>query len=352
MRREVRALSAKAIDSLILGIDHFNCPFDQGRVEATLILLDRSFELLLKAIIVHKGGRIREPKEKMTIGFSKCLQKCISDAKIKCVSDEEAITIQTLNALRDAAQHYLVDVSEEYLYIYSQAAITLFEKLISKELKIALRDRMPNRVLPVCTQRPKDIVEIFDAQFSDIKEMLAPKARQQLEARAKLRSLAILQDSLDGKLSQPNDKDLDVIVRRIRKGEHWTTIFPGVASLKIDPEADGIGISIRLTKKQGESVQIVPQNSQGATAIVLKTVNELDRYSLYQKDLKAKLGLNQHQVRQMVARYELRNNLDYYKEFTMGCQVHKRFTKKALDLLCEKKQEYLDSIKPKQQAKM
>jgi hypothetical protein len=36
-----------------------------------LILLDRSFELLLKAAILHKDGKIREPYAKETIGFDR-----------------------------------------------------------------------------------------------------------------------------------------------------------------------------------------------------------------------------------------------------------------------------------------
>jgi len=79
MRKESRTLHAKAVDSLVLAVDHFNRAWDRGRTEAVLILLDRSFELLLKAIIVHRAGgsAIREPgKEGMTLGFDHCLRKC------------------------------------------------------------------------------------------------------------------------------------------------------------------------------------------------------------------------------------------------------------------------------------
>lgn len=88
MRKESRTLHAKAVDSLVLAVDHFNRAWDRGRTEAVLILLDRSFELLLKAIIVHRAGgsAIREPgKEGMTLGFDPCLRKCLSDAKLKCL---------------------------------------------------------------------------------------------------------------------------------------------------------------------------------------------------------------------------------------------------------------------------
>lgn len=56
MKREARLLLDNALDSLVLSIEQFNRPWDQGRKEAVLIFLDRGFELLLKSAIVHLGG--------------------------------------------------------------------------------------------------------------------------------------------------------------------------------------------------------------------------------------------------------------------------------------------------------
>ena len=61
MLTEARTLYAKAADSLVLAVDHFNRVWDRGRTEAVLIMLDRAFELLFKAIIVHRGGKISLP---------------------------------------------------------------------------------------------------------------------------------------------------------------------------------------------------------------------------------------------------------------------------------------------------
>jgi hypothetical protein len=77
MKRESRLLLTKAVDSLVLSIEHFNRPWDRGRVDAVLILLDHSFEMLLKAAILHRGGAIRKLGEKQTIGFDECLRKAL-----------------------------------------------------------------------------------------------------------------------------------------------------------------------------------------------------------------------------------------------------------------------------------
>jgi hypothetical protein len=75
MKREARLLRNKATNSLLLAIGHFNRPSDLGRTEAVLIFLDHSFEMLLKACILHKGGRIREKRAKQTIGVRRLCQK-------------------------------------------------------------------------------------------------------------------------------------------------------------------------------------------------------------------------------------------------------------------------------------
>ena len=46
MKKRARLLKEKATSSLLLSIEQFNKPFDTGRVEAVLILLDHSLEML------------------------------------------------------------------------------------------------------------------------------------------------------------------------------------------------------------------------------------------------------------------------------------------------------------------
>ena len=58
MKGEARLLLEKACDSLLLGIEKFNCPFERGRLTSVLISLDHAFEMLLKASILHRGSRI------------------------------------------------------------------------------------------------------------------------------------------------------------------------------------------------------------------------------------------------------------------------------------------------------
>ena len=128
MQKEAKPLKQKALASLLQGIDHFNGVTDLGRLEAVLIFLDHSFEMLLKADILKKGGKIRDPREKNTIGFDRCVRKALSETVF--LTEDQALVLQALNGLRNAAQHHLLELSESELYFHAQAGVTLFRDIL------------------------------------------------------------------------------------------------------------------------------------------------------------------------------------------------------------------------------
>ncbi len=126
---------------------------------------------MLKSIILYKGGKIRESYERETIGFEKCVRKCITDHQVKCLSEEEGLTVQIINSFRDAAQHDIVILSEQELYMYSQAGVTLYKDLIKKVFGEDLRSHLPERILPISTHPPSDLHSMVDADFKQIKSI-------------------------------------------------------------------------------------------------------------------------------------------------------------------------------------
>ena len=244
MKKEVKLLLDRSIDSVLISIEHFNRPWDRGRTDVVLILLDRSFELFLKSIILHRGGKIRDRGQKETIGFEKCIRRCLSNDDLKCLSEDQALTIQIINSLRDAAQHHLLEISEQQLYIYVQAGVTIIGDLLESEFDTQLADYLPERVLPISTERPTDIISLFEQEFGEIKTMVEPGSRKQIQARAKLRSMAIVESSLRGERSQPSPGDLNKIVQEIQEGMECRHIFPGVSTLYISDQDEGIPYSL------------------------------------------------------------------------------------------------------------
>jgi hypothetical protein len=335
VKKEARVLLTKSLDSLVLSIERFNSPWDRGRQEVMLILLDRAFELLLKSAILHKGGRIREPREKETIGFDKCVRKCVSEEGVKCLTNEQALTVQIVNSLRDAAQHYMVHVSEQQLYLYAQAGVTLYGDIVQGVFGQNLRDHLPDRVLPVCASPPKDLASVVKAEFDDIKGLVAPKSRKALQARAKVRALAVVEASLNGVRSQPGEGELNKLLDQVRSGKSWQQLFPGVASLELATDGEGIGIAIRLTKSEGEPVHLVPEGTPGATVVSVKRVNELSFYSLGLKDLAQKMGLSAPRVLALIKHLKVQEKDEFFRDIRIGKVNFKRYSPNALKTLQE-----------------
>ena len=81
MKRKTRSFLDCAKDSLFLAVEMFNRPFDAGRTEGVLLFLNHAFEMLLKAVVLEKTGRIRGRREKLNYTFEKCLNICESESK-------------------------------------------------------------------------------------------------------------------------------------------------------------------------------------------------------------------------------------------------------------------------------
>ena len=330
MKKEVRHLREKSINALVLSIDHFNRPWDLGRTEAVLILLDHSFEMLLKAAIRQKGGKIRKPRENQTIGFDACVRKGLTDDSLKFLTDEQVLTLQTINGQRDAAQHYLVDMSEHQLYFYAQAGVTLFRDIHDDIFSEKLVLELPERVLPISTTAPKDLTALFNKEVEEIKELLAPGTRRKMDAIARARSLAVLESAVNDDYKQPHDRELKKICKRLAGGESWSSVFPGVASINIAAEGDGPTLCLRLTKNEGIPVKLLQEGEGSGAVVALKRVNELDFYSLGATQLAEKVELTTPRCGAVVDHLGLREDENYFKEIKVGKSKFKRYSQKAI----------------------
>lgn len=330
MKKEVRQLREKAINSLVLSIDHFNRPWDRGRPEAVLILLDHSFEMILKSAIRHRLGKIRKAQEKQTIGFDACVRKGLTDGNLKFLTHEQGLTLQTINGLRDAAQHYLVDMSEHQLYFYAQAGVTLFRDIHDDVFDKKLVLELPERVLPISTTAPKDLSALFDKEIEEIKGLLVPGTRRKMDAVAKTRSLAVLESAVNGDYEQPSDRELEKVCKRLADGEVWPSVFPGVASINITTTHDGPTLSLRLTKNEGTPVQLLKEGQGSGAVLAVRRVNELDFYSLGAAQLAEKVGLSQPKSRAVVDHLGLREDADCFKEIKIGGVTHARYSPQAI----------------------
>lgn len=329
MKREAKILFQKGIDSLTLAVEIFNRPYDCGRTAATLILIDHSFEMLLKAAILHRGGKIRERRAKQTIGFDACVRRGLSDGSIRFLSEDQALLLQAINGLRDAAQHHILEISEAQLYMHAQAGLTLFRDLLISVFEMELAINLPQRILPLATQAPCDLETLFDTEVEEIKKLIQPGRRRQTEASARLRPLAILDSTIRGEKGQPGRGDIAKIKRGITQGKPWQEIFPGVASVQIVTKGTGPMLELRLTKKEGMPVQIVPEGTPGASVVAVRRVNELGYYNLGLRQVAEHVGLTMPKTLAVVKALRLQDDQEYFKTIKIGSQTYKRYSGKA-----------------------
>lgn len=335
MKREAKLLLEKACDSLVLSIELFNRPHDRGRISGTLIQLDHAFEMLLKAAILHRGGRIREKRAKETIGFDACVRRSLSDGKIKYLTEEQALVLQTINGLRDAAQHHLLDISEGQLYVHIQSGVTLFRDILKHVFGRDLATHLPSRVLPVSTSPPTELTALFDSEVNEIKKLLRPGRRRRIEAVARLRPLAILDATIRGEKGQPSDADLRRVGSELLQGKEWTSVFHGAAAVEIAADGAGPSLSLRLSKKEGIPIQLVAEGTPGASVVAVKRVDELGYYNLGAKQLAENVGLTMPKAVAVVDHLSLREQPEFYKEIKIGKAVFKRYSQKAIEAIRE-----------------
>lgn len=331
MKRESRLLFTKAVDSLVLSIEHYNRPWDRGRVNAVLILLDHSFEMLLKAAILHRGGAIRKPGEKLTLGFDECLRKALSDGSIKFLKHEQVLQLQALNTLRDAAQHHLVDLTEQHLYIHAQAGLTLFRDVVQTVFDQNLSVQLPSRVLPLSTTPPTDLATLFEQEAKEVQRLLSPGKRRKVEAAAKLRALAIVDCAMRGDRLQPTDSELRKLGDSISKGTRWSEVFPGVAAIELTATGTGPSLDLRFSKKEGSPIHLVPEGTLGASVVAVHKIDSLSFYNLGRDQVAMHLGLSGPKTTALIRYLTIKDDADCHRRITIGKASFDRYSQKALE---------------------
>lgn len=334
LRQNTRRLREKAVNSLLLAIELFNRPQQQGRVEGVLLLLQHAFEMLLKAKIWEERETISERRSRVSHRFDKCLGIAKSDLGI--LDEDEARTLSTIDGLRDCAAHNLLEMSEENFYLHVQAGVTLFAALLERAFGERLGDALPSRVLPISTNPPEDISVFLDDEFQHVRELLAPGRHQTAEVHARLRPLLIMESNLRDEPQQPTSAEVARTTDRLKAGEDWRAVFPGVATLRLDTSGHGLNFSVRFTREPTAApVRVLRPGEEAEGAPIVKEVNLLDRYSMGLMQLAANLGLTPPKTLALVHDLDLQSDDECFKPLRVGSSSFKRYSPKALQRLRE-----------------
>jgi hypothetical protein len=127
--------------------------------------------------------------------------------------------------------------------------------------------------------------------------------------------------------------ELKKIAQRIQDGSPWNAIFPGVASLEITTKGYGPSFDLRISKKEGIPVQLVPAGTPGATVVAVKRVDELGFYNLSLNHLAQKIGLTGPRTTALIRHLKLQEDPDCFRQFSMGKAKFNRYSQKAIEKL-------------------
>lgn len=288
-----------AVNSFRLAVELFNRPYDEGRVEAVLIQLNHAFEMLLKGAILEQGGRIRDGDgDGNTYGFETCVNVCRyghnGDGSLRCISESQGAVLHTLNHQRDFAEHEQVQINEGQLYLQSRQCIEIFEKVLEDVFDEQLADHLPERVLPLATLMPVDIVNLIQDEVAQIERLMEDD--RVVAARKRVKSLESIERGLDDDGRTPTQAEIDDRLSEIVSDENLEGVFPHVFAALSGEEDIGQGRRIQFGSDEGIPATYVPED---------EIDEETDVHLFTEKNLHDRYPLNPFQLRD-----DIRDELD------------------------------------------
>lgn len=331
LKKNVAPLLGRSIESLILAIELFNRPSEIARSHGVLMFLQHSFEMLLKAAILQKTGRIHPKDDGYTYSFKSCLQ--IANEQLGILTRDGKITLEILDEQRDQAVHFYADVSEDMLYVHAQSSVTLFAELLQSAFARNLATELPSRILPISTRPPNELQSLLWSELQEVDKLLQAGQRRGAQAAAKLRSVLAFTVGTREDGQRINEQEIeDAIQQRRNKGD-WAIILPEVVQLDLTANGTGVPVFFKISKNSPVGLKIAKPGEEVVGTLVKQEVDLWDVFNLTLNDIKAKLGLNQFETQALIYDLGIKNNQDLYRELRRHSQTIKGYSKKALDLM-------------------
>jgi hypothetical protein len=336
MRATAKTLQGKALSSMRTAMTACNSPHDDGRPTVVLLHLQHAFEMLLKAALFQGRAKVFDKKSGRSIGFEAAINQSSQLAGFKLTQDE-AGTLRAIDALRDDEQHWFNDVCEGLLYLHARAAVTLFDELLFRAFTQRLADHLPNRVLPVSTEAPQDILTLVDSEYANIAELLKPGRRARGDARVKIRTLLALEAHVaeDTKVS---DSDVNRVEKGIKAGKTRQQVFPKLNPLAADISGEGLAVKVKIVKQADALPVRLVCDGDGGEVVDAAAVREADfqkKFHWSPFDLADKLSISRPRATALREHLGIDNDADCLHVFEFGSQRHPRYSDNALTRMRE-----------------
>ena len=131
--------------------------------------------------------------------------------------------------------------------------------------------------------------------------------------------------------------DLESALDQLKTADDWKVVFPSIAQLRLSTEGDGILVGVKIVKDQLHAmpVTVVKPGDEAKPhgTIIVKEINPLDKFTMGLKQMAEHCGLSINKARAMVLEFGILEDPEAFREFHIGSQSHKRYSKRALDIL-------------------
>jgi len=315
IRRESRLLRDKAISSLCGMIDAFDSLDETARSTRVLLLCQHSLEMLLKAAFVQRGRGVFDAKS----GRSFTLEMCLGLAQVGTVirlSAEDAGAVRVVDRLRNIEQHWIGAVDEHLL-------LSVFGERLS--------DSLPKRALPIATDAPSDIQLLIDSEYSQISELLRPGKRARASARARIRTLLVLEGHFDDAVAV-SAKDVDRVEEAVKAGRSREESFPRLASVASTTDGPGLAVNVHFTRKSGVPVRFEMDDSAAAG---IREVDLQRRFHFTASELAHEVGVTGPRAWALRKHLGLELDTKAFHQFVYGKVKHPAYSERAVNLMRE-----------------
>lgn len=333
MRRDAKILLAKATSSLTISIELFNRPHDIGRVHCVVMLLDHSFEMLIKAALIQKGCHITDKKTGLLLSLNKCLRIALGDGRLKFLQKEQVLAIQAINRIRDAQQHSYIDISEDQLFFYVELGFTTFREILKSAFNQDLYSYLPQRVLPISTTPFLSLHALYQNEIEEIKKLIKAGSRKKSLALSKLKALEVLERAIKGEDSPLTEQELKRKIKIFGPDQNIETLFPNVSSIEVIPDDSSPSISLRFSNKEGIPIHIVDEGSASPYVVGMRKVNDLAFFNLTFTQLSKKVNLTEPKTSALVWFLKLKENAETAKIIPLGKSSVYKYSQKAIEAI-------------------
>jgi len=142
MKRLTRNLIENSIEAFVLALETINRLAITYRIEAFCFLFCNSWELLMKAKLLHDGNKIfyrkKRKKPRRSLSLDDCLNRIFTTE-----SDPVKLNIKRIHDLRNNATHLVIPFIPRDIMGLFQAGVINYPKALQDWLGISLSDRIP-----------------------------------------------------------------------------------------------------------------------------------------------------------------------------------------------------------------